>query len=121
MGRRILVVEDAAEICATMKDLLEMEGYEVTCAGDGLEALRHLESTKALPDLILLDLMMPRMDGYGFRAEQQKRPELSRIPVVVMTAANDVQAKAKALEPAGFLRKPFKDIQTILNSIERAI
>jgi two-component system response regulator MprA len=121
MGRRILVVEDATEICATMKDLLEMEGYEVTCASNGLEALQHLESTSVLPDVILLDLMMPRMDGYSFRREQKKRPELSSIPVVVMTAANDVQAKAKALEPAGFLRKPFKDIETILNSIERVL
>jgi two-component system response regulator MprA len=119
MAKSILIVEDAAEICSTMKELLETEGYEVTCAANGLEALRHLESTSALPDVILLDLMMPTMDGYAFREEQKKHPRLASIPVIVMTAATDPQARVKDLGTQGMLKKPFKDIPTILDSIER--
>jgi CheY-like chemotaxis protein len=113
------MVEDADEICATMKEMLETEGYEVICATNGAEALQYLESTSPHPDLILLDLMMPVMDGYAFRLEQRKRPQISRIPVLVMTAATDPLAKVKELEPAGLLKKPFKDIAAILKSIER--
>ena len=119
MARRILILEDAEDICASMKELLEMEGFEVICASNGLEAMQYLDSTSTRPDLILLDLMMPVMDGYAFRTEQKKRPELSTIPVVVMTAATDPHAKVKELEPEGLLKKPFKDIATILKSIER--
>ena len=119
MARRILILEDAEDICSTMKELLETEGFEVICVSNGLEAIQYLESTSTRPGLILLDLMMPVMDGYAFRTEQRKRPELSSIPVVVMTAATDPQAKVKDLEPEGLLKKPFKDIATILQSIER--
>jgi len=118
MARRILILEDAPDICSTMKELLEMEGIEVICASNGLEAIQYLESTSPRPDLILLDLMMPVMDGYAFRAEQRKRPELASIPVVVMTAATDLHAKVKDLEAEGLLKKPFKDIATILKTIE---
>jgi two-component system, chemotaxis family, chemotaxis protein CheY len=118
MAKRILIVEDAQDISSTMKDLLETEGYEVSGVANGLEALRHLESTRALPNLILLDLMMPQMDGYTFRAEQKKRRRLANIPVLVMTAAADPQAKAKELGAQGILTKPFRDIVTILDSIE---
>jgi len=118
MAKRLLIVEDAEDICSTMMDLLETEGYEVKGVANGLEALRHLESTGALPDLILLDLMMPEMDGFTFRAEQRKRPRLANIPVLVMTAAADPQAKAKELGAQGILKKPFRDIETILDSIE---
>jgi two-component system chemotaxis response regulator CheY len=119
MAKRILIVEDADDISETMKELLETEGYEVACVANGLEALRHLESTKALPNLILLDLMMPQMDGYAFREEQTKHPNLASIPVLVMTAATDPQAKVKKLGAQGMLKKPFKDIATILDGIER--
>jgi two-component system response regulator MprA len=102
-----------------MKDLLEIEGYEVACAANGLEALQHLESSPTLPDLILLDIMMPGMDGYAFRTEQKKRPHFSSIPVVVMTAATDSLAKVNELGAHGLLKKPFKDIASILDGIER--
>lgn len=119
--KRILIVEDAEPIAASMAELLNQEGYEVTCAADGQEALTHLESTQALPDLILLDLMMPLMDGYQFRARQKQDPRLSHIPVLLMTAGGDIQAKAKELDARGYLRKPFKDVITILTTIERCL
>lgn len=119
--KRILIVEDAEPIAASMAELLHQEGYEVTCAADGQEALTHLESTQALPDLILLDLMMPLMDGYQFRARQMQDPRLSHIPVLLMTAGGDIQAKAKELDARGYLRKPFKDVITILTTIERCL
>ena len=119
MAKRILIVDDAVDICSTMQELLEAEGYEVTCTANGSEALRYLESTSALPDLILLDLMMPVLDGYAFRKEQKKDPSLASIPIVVMTAATDPQAKANELGAQGMLKKPFSDIATILESIER--
>jgi CheY-like chemotaxis protein len=119
--KRILIVEDAEPIAASMAELLHGEGYEVACAANGQEALQHLESAQPLPDLILLDLMMPLMDGYEFRAQQRRDPRLSNIPVLLMTAGGDIQAKARELEARGYLKKPFKDVITILDTIERCL
>ena len=119
--KRILIVEDAEPIAASMAELLHQEGYEVACAANGKEALAHLESTQVLPDLILLDLMMPQMDGYQFRAQQKQDPRLSHIPILLMTAGGDIQAKARELEARGYLRKPFKDVVTILTAIQRCL
>lgn len=118
--KHILIVEDAQDIADSMQDLLTAEGYAVTCASTGRKALERLRAQPELPDLILLDLMMPDMDGQTFRAEQRKDPRLARVPVVLMTASGDASALAVELEARAVLRKPFKDLDSILDSIKRS-
>ncbi|HET9594287.1 MAG TPA: response regulator transcription factor [Anaeromyxobacteraceae bacterium] len=84
MAPRILVVEDDADIRQVMAEALESQGYEVALAPDGAVALRLAREDR--PDLILLDLMMPRMDGWSFRRAQLADEALADIPVVVVSA-----------------------------------
>jgi len=118
--RRVLVVEDDEDIRTTVSQLLQDEGYHVACAADGLEAMNWLRAAPELPQVILLDLMMPLMDGYQFRAEQRADGRLSNIPVLLMTAAGDLHAKALELDARGCLKKPFRDVESILDAVERA-
>ena len=85
MGHSILVVEDDDDAREAIVAILRLTGYQAVPAADGEEALDRLHNL-ALPDLILLDLWMPVMDGWQFREEQRKDPTLARIPVVVVTA-----------------------------------
>ncbi|HEX4925067.1 MAG TPA: response regulator [Bdellovibrionales bacterium] len=116
--KKLLVVEDAIEIQVLLKKLLESEGYAVVCANNGQEALDVLAGGGGLPDLILLDLMMPVMDGMQFRDRQLLDPKLARIPVVVMTADGNVEAKSKRVNAAEFLKKPL-DVDQLLEVIEK--
>jgi CheY-like chemotaxis protein len=102
---RILLVEDDLSIRESIAELLEEEGYTVICAANGAEALERLEVESA-PSLIVLDLMMPVMDGWQFRASQQSSPEHASIPVVVISADGNARDKAQRLSAAGHLRKP---------------
>jgi CheY-like chemotaxis protein len=101
----ILVVEDDKDLRDSLCEALRFEGYHVICAEHGEAALRHL-STGARPCVILLDLMMPVMDGWTFRAEILKDQTLAAIPVVVMTAASAV--RARTIPGATFLQKPLQ-------------
>jgi CheY-like chemotaxis protein len=85
---RILIVEDDEDAREAMVALLQMKGYQAVPAGNGKEALDYLRRAPA-PDLILLDLWMPVMDGWQFRTEQAKDPRLAEIPVIVVTALSD--------------------------------
>jgi CheY-like chemotaxis protein len=87
-GPHILVVEDDEDAREAMVALLEMKGYRAVPAGNGREALDYLHRAAA-PDLIILDLWMPVMDGWEFRQEQTKNPRLADIPVIVVTALSD--------------------------------
>ncbi len=89
----ILVVEDDRDLRDSLCEALELEGYVAVCAENGQAALRHL-ATGARPCLILLDLMMPVMDGWTFREEMMKDASLATIPVIVMTAATPARATA---------------------------
>jgi CheY-like chemotaxis protein len=115
--KRILIVEDAEDIRASLVELLRDEGYEVLTACNGEDALGLLGASPELPALILLDLMMPVMDGYAFRAAQLRDPKLARIPVVLMSAGGDMQAKVSELGAKGYMRKPFSDLETILAAV----
>jgi CheY-like chemotaxis protein len=86
--RRILVVEDDEDAREAMVALLQMKGYRAVPAGNGREALDYLNRAP-VPDLIILDLWMPVMDGWQFRNEQVKDPRLAEIPVIVVTALSD--------------------------------
>jgi signal transduction histidine kinase len=101
---RILVVEDDRQILSIISDLLEDEGYEIQTASDGKQALACLRDGPN-PDLIILDLMLPALDGWEFRAIQRADPALSGIPVLAVSA--DPTPKAAAIDATSFLRKPF--------------
>lgn len=104
----ILVVEDDPDLRDTLTEVLEAAGYSVAGARDGLEALSELHGTARRPDLILLDLQMPNMDGAQFRAAQLKTAELADIPVALLTADARGGEQAISLKTDGFLRKPLK-------------
>ena len=88
------------------------EGYAVRAAPDGRAALALLETWR--PHLILLDLMMPVLDGWGFRARQLATPGAEDLPVIVLSAARDM--RVEALRPAAVVPKPF-DLELLLNTV----
>jgi CheY-like chemotaxis protein len=116
--RPILVVDDDADIRSTIADILGDAGYTVQAAANGREALDLLK-TSPLPALILLDLMMPELDGWGFMAAlQQELPTLATIPVVIFSAHGDAGAAASSLEVVGFVKKPIR-LDELLAAVER--
>jgi CheY-like chemotaxis protein len=100
---RVLIVDDEPDIRATVSAMLEIEGYEVAEAANGADALLALE--ERAPDVILLDMRMPVLDGWGFAAELRRRGH--RTPIVVMTAARDAAHWAAEIAAAAFVAKPF--------------
>lgn len=114
--KRILVVEDSVDFQLLLKTLFMSEGYEVGYASNGKEALGLLRSLADLPDLILLDLMMPVMDGVEFRKQQLLDPRLAAIPIVLMTAHGDAQL-SQNIGAKGYLRKPM-DLDALLEAIK---
>jgi CheY-like chemotaxis protein len=106
-GERILVIEDDDDIREVMQDVLASEGFRVDVARDGLDALRMLEH-EAPPPLILLDMMMPRMDGETFLRVLRGRPALADATVVVISGNAATREKAEQLHAAACLVKPFE-------------
>jgi CheY-like chemotaxis protein len=82
----IVVVDDEETICETLKDVLEEEGYEVEIAGDGIDALALLRRLTVVPRMVILDLLMPRMDGNTVFSTMKADPALADIPVVISTS-----------------------------------
>jgi CheY-like chemotaxis protein len=117
MAKIILVVEDDRDLARLVAEVLEAAGYRTAIAGNGREALDHLRANNH-PDLILLDMMMPVMDGWKFREEQQKLPALASIPVVTVTADGDARGKAASIQAAGYVAKPIS-IDTLLDEVQR--
>lgn len=101
----VLVVEDDLDIREAVGDLLDEDGFQVSCAGNGREALERL-ARDALPDVILLDLRMPVMDGWAFKAALDAEPRLRPIPVVVMSADSTAAQRGVGSEAGWHLRKP---------------
>lgn len=109
MDHALLIVEDDADIRQNLAEILRDEGHEVETACNGAEALEHLQKKLEhgrLPCLILLDLMMPVMNGWDFRAKQLSHPTLAGVPVVLLSGATDVRHHAATLQTAGYLTKP---------------
>ena len=113
----ILIVEDDPDIRETLAEILQDEGYSVSGAANGQEALTHLRSGRPMPRLILLDLMMPVMDGWEFRSEQKQDPALAAVPVIVVSGDGNIAQKALSVEAAGYLGKPI-DLDALLETIE---
>jgi len=114
-GRSILLVEDDELIRRAMQMVLEWEGYKVDCAGNGQEALDYLRAGNR-PSLIVLDVMMPVLDGEQFRREQSRDANLASIPVIVVSAAEF----AESVNAAQHIRKPF-EVQELLEAIHDQI
>ena len=102
-----------------LTEILEDEGYKVAGAANGQEALEYLRQ-RPQPNLILLDLMMPVMNGWQFRQEQQLDPALAGIPVVVISADNSIQQRAATINASAYLAKPIQ-LETLLSTVERFV
>ena len=108
MSQKILIVDDERDIVFVLKMALEKNGYLVSEAYDGIEALEKIGADK--PDLILLDLMMPRMDGHSVNLKLKENPATALIPVVVITGKGHLKELLEikdGISVAAYLEKPF--------------
>lgn len=101
----VLIIEDDDGVRDSLAAILREEGYFVEVVNDGAAALDRLQQ-RPLPTLILLDLMMPVVDGIDFRRRQLADPELRKIPVIIISARPDVARQAASLNADAFLQKP---------------
>jgi two-component system, OmpR family, response regulator MprA len=112
--QRILVADDDAVIREAVTEILEIEGYRVLTAADGLEALRLLRQDP--PALLILDMRMPGLNGWEVAAEM--RSLAIDVPILVMTAARDARAWAAEVAASAYLAKPF-ELQALVDAVER--
>ncbi len=110
----ILVVDDESEITTLLRFVLEKDGHQVADASNGKVALERLgvepqNPTASIPDLIILDIMMPVMDGYALNLRLQKEPKVSGIPILVLTAKGQKMRELFEMAPnvAAYVQKPF--------------
>ncbi len=117
MTKKIFIVEDELDFLTTLKERLEFEGFVVVTAVDGEEALERIPEEK--PDLILLDIMLPAMNGYQVCRRLKSNPETETIPVVVVTAKSQESDKFWAKETGAddYLTKPF-EMEELLQKIQ---
>jgi CheY-like chemotaxis protein len=115
---RLLVVEDDTTIRDLLTEVMLVEGYELQLAANGLEALTILASW--VPDLIILDLMMPVMDADAFREHQLAMPAVADVPILVLSALNDLRDRSEAIGAAAVIAKPF-DIDTLVSAVRRLV
>jgi DNA-binding response OmpR family regulator len=106
-GKSVLVVEDDEGSRMIITKALERQGFQVTLAGDGYDGLHRLETLK--PDLIISDLMMPRLDGLAFVRALKERGETKEIPVIIVTARSDTRSMVEGIAAGArfYLTKPF--------------
>jgi CheY-like chemotaxis protein len=114
--RSILVVDDDPAIRDVVADILELSNYRVTTASNGAEALDQIRAQP--PAAVLLDLMMPVMDGWEFIERCRRRPPCARLPVAIMSAAHNAASAASELGVQGYLTKPF-ELETVLAVVDR--
>ncbi|HET6281971.1 MAG TPA: response regulator [Polyangia bacterium] len=114
----VLLVEDEDDAREVLATALEDAHYKVLRAANGAEALKVLADQTVRCDLILLDLMMPVMNGWDFRHRQRQDPRLARIPVVLMSAGARLASTAGGLDASGFITKPV-EIDDLLNNVKR--
>lgn len=109
----LLIVDDEPALVLLMRTILEKSGHTVSEAGNGQVALAKLgvspeDSSATLPDLVLLDIMMPIMDGIATAAAMRAHPRAAKIPILIVTAKGDLRSLFEAMpQVAGFFQKPF--------------
>ncbi|MBE8990368.1 response regulator [Nostoc sp. LEGE 12450] len=120
-NKLILVCDDVADNCFFLQTLLQMEGYEVDIVESGAAALAFLESKT--PDLLLLDVMMPNMDGYEVARRIQNNPILQKLPILLITADEEAFLRKESdVKVAGVIRKPVEPdalIQYVQEALEQ--
>lgn len=104
--KRILVIDDEPELVAMIKLRLEASDYDMLSAGDGEEGMTMAKKEK--PDLIILDIMMPKKDGYTFVKEKKIDPEIKDIPVIILTAKTKMKDLFEIEGVSDYLVKPFE-------------
>jgi len=117
MSPQVLVVEDDAALREALSEVLADEGYDLLSARDGLEAVNCLKKGNR-PDVILLDLSMPVVNGWEFRMFQKRDPDLAQIPVILITAGGYTREEVAWLEPSALLPKPL-DLPYLLSAVRK--
>ncbi|MBI3553178.1 MAG: response regulator transcription factor [Elusimicrobia bacterium] len=123
---KILVVDDEPVIVSMMKVILEKAGHAVASAGNGVEAVKALgidppDASVHLPDLVVLDIMMPIMDGYTVSVMMKDFPRTSTIPILIVTAKSDMASAFEAMPSVGgFFIKPF-DPKALRDAVGRLV
>ncbi len=115
----VMVVDDDSAIRHSLSELLRDEGYAVTAFENGQRALDWLRSSAVRPRVVLLDLMMPVMDGFAFLEEKEKDPAIEDLPVVVITAGNGCGEVTRRHRIADCFPKPFS-VTALLAAVGRA-
>jgi CheY-like chemotaxis protein len=111
---RVLIVDDDPDIREVIRMVLRQEGFDTTEARNGLQALRILRSSEERADVVLLDLMMPTMDGFHLRMLLREDPLLHQIPIIVMTAHAGVLGALQGVTvPQPVLRKPLNFVALV--------
>ncbi|TPV97169.1 MAG: response regulator [Myxococcales bacterium FL481] len=116
----ILVVEDDASVRLLVEKSLTSHGYEVSLVGDGLEGLTALEQRK--PDLVIVDIMMPRLDGMTFVKAMKRNADTKPIPVIFLTAKSDPKSMIEGIRVGAkfYVPKPFQ-IDELISKVEKAL
>jgi len=121
--KKIMIVDDEKDVLFLLKVIMEKEGYEVIEASNGMEAYEKLTDSinPVKPDVILLDIMMPEMDGYTLQTKLQQTDELKRIPIIILTAKGQTKDLFQMSSNVySFLEKPF-DPQNLIKTVKGAL
>lgn len=116
--KKILLVEDDEDIRELVTEVLELEGYAVECAENGDFAIEALRRSEPVHNLILTDLNMPGKNSLQFREEYKQDPRLADVPIIIMTADDNIEAKMLEIGGKGYIRKPFS-IDQVINSVRQ--
>ncbi|WNG32663.1 response regulator [Archangium minus] len=116
MTRPLLVVDDDTDLREALEEVLRDAGFTVLGACNGREALEVLARTRPLPGLVLLDMMMPVLDGHGFAQEMHAVPEWKHIPVVIFSASASNAVVAAEVGACAYLRKPV-DVEVLVETV----
>ena len=120
-GKQVLLIEDDAAVRMLVSRVLTAYGFKVHSAADGLDGLMRLEGGPR-PDLVIADIMMPRLDGMSFVQAIKARPETASIPVIFLTAKSDPRSMVEGLAIGArfYVTKPFQ-IEDLMSKVQRAI
>jgi CheY-like chemotaxis protein len=121
MPKKILVVDDEKDVIYILEDALKKEGYDIESASDGVEALEKV--SRFMPDLIILDIMMPKLDGHSVNLKLKESTATAKIPVIFITAYGQLKELLDTREEfpvAGYIEKPFP-VSTIIGKVKELL